>query len=59
MGACVVWLKKANTVVYMCFRCMAKFSSAQFKEIAISLNSVGHDYVERRNGLWRRGAVLQ
>ena len=39
VGACVAWLdsKKANFVVYKCFGCMAKFSSTQFKEIAISL----------------------
>ncbi|KAG6432954.1 hypothetical protein SASPL_104550 [Salvia splendens] len=47
VAACVAWLdsKKANSVVYVCFGSMAKFSSAQLKEIANGLDAAGHDFV--------------
>ncbi|KAG6571964.1 Scopoletin glucosyltransferase, partial [Cucurbita argyrosperma subsp. sororia] len=44
---CLKWLdsKKPNSVVYVCFGSMAKFSSDQLKEIANGLEASGKDFI--------------
>ncbi|XP_022952863.1 scopoletin glucosyltransferase-like [Cucurbita moschata] len=44
---CLKWLdsKKPNSVVYVCFGSMAKFSSDQLREIANGLEACGKDFI--------------
>nr|AXK92492.1 flavonoids UDP-glycosyltransferase [Siraitia grosvenorii] len=44
---CLKWLdsKKPNSVVYVCFGSMAKFNSAQLKEIANGLEASGQQFI--------------
>ncbi|KAH6767096.1 UDP-glucosyl transferase 73B3 [Perilla frutescens var. hirtella] len=44
---CLAWMdsKKANSVVYMCFGTMAKFTPAQLTEIANGLDESGQDFI--------------
>lgn len=44
---CLKWLdsQKPNSVVYVCFGSLAKFNSAQLKEIAIGLEASGKNFI--------------
>ncbi|XVF67538.1 hypothetical protein PTKIN_Ptkin10aG0129300 [Pterospermum kingtungense] len=44
---CLNWLdsKKTNSVVYICFGSMTKFTSAQLKEIAMALEASGQEFI--------------
>ncbi|GLT47318.1 hypothetical protein SLA2020_210230 [Shorea laevis] len=44
---CLKWLdsKKTNTVVYICFGSMARFTSTQLKEIAMGLEDSGQEFI--------------
>nr|BAJ11652.1 glucosyltransferase [Sinningia cardinalis] len=44
---CLAWLdsKKPNSVVYMCFGSMARFTAAQLHETAVGLEASGQDFI--------------
>ncbi|XVF01290.1 hypothetical protein REPUB_Repub04eG0075100 [Reevesia pubescens] len=44
---CLKWLdsKEPNSVVYICFGSMAKFTSTQLKEIAMALEALGQQFI--------------